>query len=128
MKKITPTYYPHWGQYAYSCTRDGGFVPRVVKRLRRRGFTVREIEKLGQLYFAPTDEVRCHQDELGVFRNARRYRLHRLSRRQMKYDRKNPLFELVLRSGMFYVFLDDDNGMMGFLSPRSYGRLGVIRL
>lgn len=128
MKRLLPTYYPHGGRYAYCCTREGGFFPRVVKRLRRRGFTKREIEKLSELYFACSDEVRRHQDELGVFRNVRSCRLHRLSRRQMKYDRKNPLFELVLRSGMFYVFLDDDGRVMGFLSPRVYGQRGIIRL
>lgn len=126
MRIVSPKYFPHWGNYAYSCTRGGHFDPRVVSRLRRRGFTLREIDRLTQLYFAQSDEVRQHQDELGVFRNVRRNKLYRLSRRQMKYDRKFPLFELVSRSGMFYVFLDEGNCVRGFLSPLSYARLGII--
>ena len=121
MKLFRPTNYPHAHPYAY--TRRG-FDRRVRKRFLRDGFTVCEVRKLRQLYF---DEISSpHQDERGVFRNKRKYHLHQLSRREMKFDRKSPLFQLVLRSGLFYVFLDDRGNVTGFSSPRTIVRIGAM--
>lgn len=121
MQLIKPTKFPHVHPYAY--TRRG-FDRRVRKRLRLEGFTVREIERLRQLYF--NDGVSPHQDDSGIFRNKRKYHLHQLSRREMKYDRKGPLFQLVLRSGLFFVFCDDDGNILAFTSPRTIVRIGAM--
>ena len=121
MQLLKPTKFPHVPPYAY--TRQG-FDRRVRKRLRRDGFTVCEVRKLRQLYFS--DGNSPHQDERGVYRNKRKYHLHQLSRREMKFDRKSPLFQLVLRSGLFYVFLDDRGNVTGFSSPRTIVRIGAM--
>ena len=121
MQLLKPSKFPHAHPYAY--TRRG-FDRRVRKRFLRDGFTVWEVRKLRQLYF---DEISSpHQDERGVFRNKRKYHLHQLSRREMKFDRKSPLFQLVLRSGLFYVFLDDRGNVTGFSSPRTIVRIGAM--
>ena len=121
MQLLKPSKFPHAHPYAY--TRRG-FDRRVRKRFLRDGFTVCEVRKLRQLYF---DEISSpHQDERGVFRNKRKYHLHQLSRREMKFDRKSPLFQLVLRSGLFYVFLDDRGNVTGFSSPRTIVRIGAM--
>lgn len=121
MQLLKPTKFPHAHPYAY--TRRG-FDRRVRKRFLREGFTVREIEKLHELYF--NDGLSLHQDERGVYRNKRKYHLHQLSRREMKFDRKRPLFQLVLRSGLFYVFCDDHGNVTGFSSPRTIVRIGTM--
>lgn len=110
---IKPWRFPHRQGRVY--TRNG-FRRRVVSRMRREGFTLRETEKLCELYFGDAD-LRRHQDEDGVFRNSRRFRLHAMSRKRLKFDRKNPTFELVIRSGLFYVFVDERGGVRGFVSP-----------
>lgn len=121
MQLLKPTKFPHVPPYAYTRL---GFDRRVRKRLRRDGFTVCEVRKLRQLYFS--DGNSPHQDERGVYRNKRKYHLHQLSRREMKFDRKSPLFQLVLRSGLFYVFCDDHGNVTGFSSPRTIVRIGAM--
>ena len=121
MQLLKPTKFPHVPPYAYTRL---GFDRRVRKRLRREGFTVCEVRKLRQLYFDETNSA--HQDERGVFRNKRKYHLHQLSRREMKFDRKMPLFQLVLRSGLFFVFFDDRGNVTGFSSPRTIVRIGAM--
>lgn len=121
---IPPRRYPHRGHKVYTLA---GFRQRVARNLRALGFGRREVERLEQLYFG-RDEVAAHQDEMGGFTNRRRYRLYALSRRQMKYDRKAPLFELVRRSGMFYVYVDEGGRVWRFVSPFALGRRGVMIL
>ena len=118
-----PTRFPHHGHYIYS---ERGFDSKVSKRLMREGFSRREVEKLRQLYF--NDGLSVHQDETGIFRNKRKYRLHQFSRSQMKYDRKAPLFQLVLRSGLFFVFCSDEEPeqVKGFASPRTVSMRGRV--
>lgn len=111
---VHPRWYPHRLGKAYTLS---GFRQRVVPHLRARGFTLREAEKLEELYFAHSDTVRAHLDECGIYRNVRRCRLYALTRSRMKYDRKNRLFDLIVRSGMFYVYLDDNDAIRGFVSP-----------
>ena len=121
MRLIRPSRYPHWGRYVYS---KRGWDRRVVRRLRLDGFTMTEIRKLHELYF--NSGLSPHQDQMGTYRNKRRYRLHAMSRQQLHYDRKRPLFDLVIRSGLFYVFYDDNDHITGFVSPTSVYVRGVI--
>ena len=121
---IRPKRYPHWGFYAY--TRRG-FDVRVRPRLIAEGFSAHDVARLRELYFGGIRYER-HCDETGFYRNKRRYRLYRLSRDVMKYDRKNPTFSLVIRSGLFYVCLDETGRVEGFQSPfnlRCAGRLFI---
>ena len=46
--------------------------------------------------------------------------------RKLSKDRKQRLFDLVERSGMFYVYYDDNGRLAAFLSPWICARLGVI--
>ncbi len=101
-----------------------GFDGRVRQHLRRDGFTAIEVEKLRLLYFSVGTSD--HQDDMGCFRNRRQYRLHRLARKGLRFDRKQPLFELVKRSEMFYVFCDDEGRVSGFVSPRAVVQRGTI--
>ena len=123
MQLLKPSKFPHAHPYAY--TRRG-FDRRVRKRFLRDGFTVREIEKLHELYF--NDGLSLHQDDNGIYRNKRKYHLHQLSRREMKFDRKSPLFQLVIRSGLFFVFCDDEGNVTAFTSPRTMQRRGGLFL
>ena len=121
---VKPRRYPHREGHAYTPT---GFRRRVVRALMEDGFSALEAQRIGELYFG-TRELREHQDEGGVYRNSRQYRLHRLSRQHMKKDRKCKVFDLVRRSEMFYVFVDDDGALLGFVSPRAYLVRGVLPL
>lgn len=114
IRQVHPRWYPHRLGKAYTLS---GFRQRVAPHLRARGFTLREVQKLEELYFAPSDAVRAHLDAHGIYRNVRQCRLYRLTRSRMKYDRKNRLFDLIVRSGMFYVYLDENDRIRGFVSP-----------
>lgn len=114
VRLVKPWRYPHREGKVYT---QSGFRLRVARRLRDEGFSRRDVEKLEELYFG-SRSVRCHQDDDGIYRNVRSFRLYQLCRRCMKYDRKNRLFRLVIRSGMFYVYLDDEGRVLGFVSPR----------
>ena len=113
MKTKRPKYYPHWGYYAYS---RRGFAQRVRSRLSERGFKPHEIRKLEALYFGGHQYVR-HRDDTGTYCNKRCYNLQGLSR-SLHYDRKRPIFELVIRSGLFFCYYDEQGELMGFRSPR----------
>ena len=119
---VKPRRYPHREGHAYTPT---GFRRRVVHALMADGFSALEAQRLGELYFG-TKHFRQHQDDSGVYRNLRKFRLHRLSRQHMKKDRKRKVFDLVLRSGMFYLFLDDEGSLQGFISPHACLTLGII--
>lgn len=120
---IKPKRYPHSPRRAYTLR---GFDARVRRHLRHDGFTAIEVEKLRLLYFSLGTEG--HQDDTGCFRNRRQYRLHRLARKGLRFDRKSPLFELVKRSELFYVFCDEDGRVSGFVSPRAVIQRGAILL
>lgn len=123
MPIIKPRFYPHRGFYAYS---RRGFDRRVVARLRARGFTVREVERLRDLYFR--DRPSSHQDPLtGAFCFVRRYRLYWLAR-DLGYDRRSRLLELLERSGLFYVIRDEEGERVRVLSPYTRARMGVISI
>lgn len=119
---VKPRRYPHRAGRVYTPT---GFSRRVLRALMDDGFSPQEARRMGELYFG-AKHLAAHHDEGGVYRNRRHYRLYRLSRQHMKKDRKGRLFELVRRSGMFYVFVDDDGTMLGFVSPWAYAALGVL--
>lgn len=118
-----PLHFPHHAPYYYS--------RRGFKRVRRRlarlyGFTKRDLERIEMLYF--NDGHSPHQDIDGSYRNKRKYKLHQFSRTVLKYDRKSPTFRLVERSGLFYVFYDEEGRIEGFMSPRTASMLGAVTL
>lgn len=118
-----PVNYPHHFPYYYS--RKG--FPRVKKRLGRMlNFSKRDLERIEMLYF--NDGHSTHQDVDGTFRNKRKFKLHQLSRAQLKYDRKRPTFDLVVRSGLFYVYYDEEGNISGFASPRTAAVIGAMVL
>ena len=120
MRLVKPQFFPHWGCYAYS---RWGFVHRVRKRLLSRGFKPRECDRLQRVYFG--DDFVEHQDDTGTYRNLRRFRLYRMSRR-LQGDRKRPLFELVERSGLFYCYYGEQGELVAFVSPVASKRTGTL--
>ena len=116
-----PKNYSHCARKAYTLR---GFEQRVAPRMMRDlNISKKEAEKLKRLYF-PRGFMR-HLDKSGAYRNARRYRLYHLGRKLGK-DRKSRLFELVVRSEMFYVYYDDDGRVEAFVSPWVHFALGII--
>jgi len=103
MKITRPKFYPHWGRYCYSRT---GWQTHVCKRLQSMGLRDFEIERLHALYF--DSGVGPHHDNLGFLRNLPKHKLHHLSRSFFHYDRKQPMFDLIERSGLFWVWKDGD--------------------
>jgi len=120
IRMTRPRWYPHWGWYCYT---PRGFDRRVRPRLLALGLKEREVARLRQLYFDAG--CTCHHDETGAYRNYRRYRLYALSR-SMHYDRKCPLLQLVRRSGLFWVWEDEDDGLVAFLSPFAAARRATL--
>ena len=124
MQLTRPKRYSHRPRKAYTLR---GFEHRVMPRLMRDlGITRKEAEKLRRLYF-PRGMMAQHLDTSGAYRNARRYRLYDLGRTLGK-DRKQRLFDLVERSGMFYVYHDSDGRVAAFVSPWVHAHLGTIPL
>ena len=121
MQLTKPKWYPHRPRKAYTLR---GFERRVVPRLMRElNISKKEAEKLHRLYF-PRGFM-SHLDKTGAYRNTRQYRLYRLGR-ELGKDRKSRLFDLVLRSEMFYVYYDDDGQVVAFVSPWVHSALGII--
>ena len=122
MNLTKPKRYSHCPRKAYTVR---GFEQRVVPRLMRElNISRKEAEKLHRLYF-PRGLMSQHLDPSGAYRNARRYNLYRLGRTLGK-DRKQRLFDLVLRSEIFYVYYDDDGQVVAFVSPWVHSALGII--
>lgn len=117
MHIIRPTLYPHWGTYAYT---ERGFDRRVVPRLLALGVTRRDVQRLRSLYFQDSPSV--HQNAMGAFCNKRHFRLYYLSRSE-GFDRKAPLLNLIVRSGLFYVCWEGE-AVRWILSPYTCARLG----
>lgn len=117
---IKPRYYPHHGMRVYTPL---GFRRRVRKRLLLRGFKPHEVRRLEELYFGRN--LHRYLDERATYRNLRKYRLYRMSR-QLHADRKRPIFEIVLRSNLFFCFVDDANNIVGFTSPYCLRAMGII--
>ena len=116
-----PKNYSHCARMSYTMQ---GFERRVMPRMMRDlNISKKEAEKLKRLYF-PRSFMQ-HLDKSGAYRNARRYRLYHLGRKLGK-DRKSRLFELVLRSEMFYVYYDDEGQVVAFVSPWVHFALGII--
>ena len=121
MELKRPKWYSHCPRKAYTLR---GFERRVVPRMRRDlNITKKEAEKLRRLYF-PRGFM-SHLDKTGAYRNTRQYRLYSLGRKLGK-DRKSRLFDLVLRSEMFYVYYDDEGRVEAFVSPWVHSALGII--
>lgn len=121
MELKRPKWYSHCPRKAYTLR---GFERRVVPRMMRDlGITKKEAEKLRRLYF-PRGFM-SHLDKTGAYRNTRQYRLYSLGRKLGK-DRKSRLFDLVLRSEMFYVYYDEDGQVEAFVSPWVHSALGII--
>ena len=121
MELKRPKWYSHCPRKAYTLR---GFERRVVPRMMRDlGITKKEAEKLRRLYF-PRGFM-SHLDKTGAYRNTRQYRLYSLGRKLGK-DRKSRLFDLVLRSEMFYVYYDDEGRVEAFVSPWVHSALGII--
>ena len=121
MELKRPKWYSHCPRKAYTLR---GFEQRVVPRMMRDlNITKKEAEKLRRLYF-PRGFM-SHLDKTGAYRNTRQYRLSRLGRKLGK-DRKSRLFDLVLRSEMFYVYYDDEGQVEAFVSPWVHSALGII--
>lgn len=117
---IKPRYYPHHGMRVYTPL---GFRRRVCKRLLLLGFKPHEVRRLEDLYFGRN--LHRYLDDRANYRNLRKYRLYRMSR-QLHADRKRPIFELVLRSHLFFCFVDDANNIVGFTSPYCLRAMGII--
>jgi len=115
-----PFFYPPRGALPYTLV---GFHRSVRRRLRMRGFKECEIARIEKLYFGI--KLKEHIDETGCYRNLRQFRLYKMSRK-LKADRKRPIFELALRSGLFECFLDDDGKVVGIVSPYCVRVLGVV--
>lgn len=111
MRYVKPSRYPHRGRYIY--TRRG-FRTRLRPRLLAEGWRPREADKLERLYFGI--DLTGYLDDVGMYRNVRSCRLYYMAR-GLSVDRKNPIFELVVRSRMFYCYFDEDGRVMGFSSP-----------
>lgn len=121
MELKRPKWYSHCPRKAYTLR---GFERRVVPRMMRElGISKKEAEKLRRLYF-PRGFM-SHLDKTGAYRNTRQYRLYSLGRKLGK-DRKSRLFDLVLRSEMFYVYYDDEGQVEAFVSPWVHSALGII--
>ena len=121
MELKRPKRYSHRPRKAYTLR---GFEHRVLPRLMRDlNISKKEAEKLLRLYF-PRGFM-SHLDKTGAYRNTRQYRLYRLGR-ELGKDRKSRLFDLVLRSEMFYVYYDDDGQVEAFVSPWVHFALGII--
>ena len=121
MELKRPKWYSHRPCKAYTLR---GFEQRVVPRLMHDlSISKKEAEKLRRLYFPRG--LMSHLDKTGAYRNTRQYRLYRLGRKLGK-DRKSRLFDLVLRSEMFYVYYDDDGQVVAFVSPWVHAALGII--
>ena len=121
MQLEKPKNFSHRPRKAYTMR---GFEQRVMPRMMRDlNISKKEAEKLKRLYF-PRGFMR-HLDKSGAYRNARRYRLYHLGRKLGK-DRKSRLFDLVLRSEMFYVYYDDEGHVVAFVSPWVHFALGII--
>lgn len=120
MKCVKPKLFPHWGTYSYS---QWGFRHRLKPRLMARGFTQRQVEELEGIYFCR--RYLKHMDEKGVYWNRRQNRLYRLAR-SVGRDRKQGLFGLVERSGLFVCFYGGDGQLVAFQSPRVGRDMGVI--
>ena len=121
MELKRPKWYSHCPRKAYTLR---GFERRVEPRMMRDlGITKKEAEKLRRLYF-PRGFM-SHLDKTGAYRNTRQYRLYCLGRKLGK-DRKSRLFDLVLRSEMFYVYYDDEGQVEAFVSPWVHSALGII--
>ena len=121
MELKRPKWYSHCPRKAYTLR---GFERRVVPRMMRDlNITKKEAEKLRRLYF-PRGFM-SHLDKTGTYRNTRQYRLYSLGRKLGK-DRKSRLFDLVLRSEMFYVYYDEDGQVEAFVSPWVHSALGII--
>ena len=121
MELKRPKWYSHCSRKAYTLR---GFERRVEPRMMRDlGITKEEAEKLRRLYF-PRGFM-SHLDKTGAYRNTRQYRLYRLGRKLGK-DRKSRLFDLVLKSEMFYVYYDDEGQVEAFVSPWVHSALGII--
>ena len=121
MELKRPKWYSHCPRKAYTLR---GFERRVVPRMMRElGISKKEAEKLRRLYF-PRGFM-SHLDKTGAYRTTRQYRLYRLGRKLGK-DRKSRLFDLVLRSEMFYVYYDDEGQVEAFVSPWVHSALGII--
>ena len=121
MELKRPKWYSHCPRKAYTMR---GFERRVEPRMMRElGITKKEAEKLRRLYF-PRGFM-SHLDKTGAYRNTRQYRLYSLGRKLGK-DRKSRLFDLVLRSEMFYVYYDDEGQVEAFVSPWVHSALGII--
>ena len=118
---LRPRHYPHWGNYAYT---PRGFRQTQEPRLRREGFTERDIGRLRELYFTRYAE---HQNATGDYVNRRCFRLYALTRQVVKGDRKQRLFDLVMRSGLFGVCCDCESGeVVAFRSPRAAATMGLV--
>lgn len=121
MTVVAPKRYSHCPRKAYTIK---GFDQRVMPNLcKKLGITRKEAEKLKRLYF-PSDLL-AHLDVSGAYRNNRRYKLYRLSRKLGK-DRKRRLFDLVKKSEMFYVYYDENGNVAAFVSPWVHKYLGII--
>ncbi len=121
MNLTRPKRYSHRPRKAYTLR---GFEQKVMPRLMRDlGITRKEAEKLRRLYFPRG--MMAHLDKTGAYRNARHYRLYSLGR-ELGKDRKSRLFDLVLRSEMFYVYYDDEGQVEAFVSPWVHAYLGII--
>ena len=121
MELKRPKWYSHCPRKAYSLR---GFERRVEPRMMRElGITKKEAEKLRRLYF-PRGFM-SHLDKTGAYRNTRQYRLYHLGRKLGK-DRKSRLFDLVLKSEMFYVYYDEEGQVEAFVSPWVHAALGII--
>ena len=121
MQLSKPKWYPHCPRKAYTLR---GFQRRVEPRLMRDlNISKKEAEKLRRLYF-PRGFM-SHLDKTGTYCNKRQCRLYSLGR-ELGKDRKSRLFDLVLRSEMFYVYYDDDGQVVAFVSPWVHFALGII--
>ena len=121
MRIVAPKRYSHCPRKAYTLR---GFERRVLPRLiREHRITKRFADKLEQMYFPKG--LNPYMDDTGVFRNTRRYRLYYLSR-DLGKDRKRQLFDLVVKSQLFYVYYDDEGQVKAFVSPWVHRKLGVI--
>ena len=115
MATIKPRRFPHRPPlYAY--TRRG-FDASVRPVLLRQGFRRSQVEWLRRLYFHDGKELTRFRNPDGVYRNERCFGLYYLSR-MAHYDRKEPLFTLIARSGLFWIYTDGEGKVQGFRSPQ----------
>lgn len=98
---------------------------RLRPRFLREGWRPCDVDRLERVYF----NIGLHNylNSTAAYHNLRKHRLYYMAR-ELSTDRKSSIFNLVIRSGMFYCYFDDEGRLQRFESPYCLVREGVIEM